>query len=387
MSTLVRSIAITLLAIVLIVAQIPTSTISSSAVNVTYVDCNRAHSYFSQDLILVSSSTAAALFRATDTGWISVTTPISWTQLRATSGKAIFVYDDSNGLFSRSSDLGATWPVSGTFPLANSYVATQFYPSPISDTLFVGLNDYNINMPGIKGVYKSTDNGAHWSNTGGVTGSDIVFSPNFAADGIAFESYVIYHGSGVNTTTNGGDSWTSASSGLYPSFQGMPYQLAISPDFPNDQTVFAAADTGFYKTTSAGNAWSKLKSGDWFTYTSYYAALSPNYAVDQSVLLVNREQGLELSQDGGTTWQTLLLPSNTTARIAALRVIAPFEWPIPTPPPAMPYHFYLPLITVARTQQLEIWLIADDGIGCKLYRSPDFGKTWQEEIVAETKRQ
>jgi hypothetical protein len=51
----------------------------------------------------------------------------------------------------------------------------------------------------------------------------------------------------------------------------------------------------------------------------------------------------------------------------------------------MPYHVYLPLISAARIQPLEIWLIANDGIGCKLYRSSNFGVTWQEEIVAETK--
>ena len=385
MSTLARSISIALLALVLVVAQIPASTRSSTAVNGTYVDCNRAHSYFDQNLVLVSSPTVSALFRATDASWISITTPSIWTQLRVTPDEAIFVYNESNGLFYGSTDLGVTWPISGIFPLASPYLATRFYPSPISGTLFVGLNDYSIQVPGIRGVYKSSDNGASWTDTGGVAGSDIVFSPDFVEDGTAFESYVIYHGSGVDVTTSGGDSWSSANSGLYPSFQGMPFQLAISPNYPNDQTVFAAADTGLYNTVNAGSSWSKLKSGDWFTYTSYYASLSPNYAVDQSVLLVNREQQLELSQNGGTTWQSISLPMSTTAQLAALRVIAPFEPQPPTPPPVMPYHVYLPLVNAARIQPLEIWLIANDGVGCKLYHSSNFGVTWQEEIVAERK--
>jgi hypothetical protein len=385
MSIPTRLVFITLIATVLVVAQIPAITVSSNTNDGTYIDCNRAQSYFSQRLILVSSPTAT-LFRATDTGWISFTAPISWTQLRATPEKTIFVYDESTGTFSDSTDLGVTWPASGTFPLASPYVGTRFYPSPISSTLFVGLNDYSIQVTGNRGVYKSIDNGAHWTNTGGVTGSDIVFSVNFPRDGVAFESYVVYHGSGVNTTVDGGDSWTFVNNGLYPSFQGMPYQLAISPDFPVDQTVFAVADTGLYKTTSAGNSWSKIKPGNSFSSTAYYASLSPNYAVDQSVLLINQEQKLELSQDGGTTWQLLPVPMNTTAQVAALRVIAPFEPPIPAPPPAMPYQVYLPLVNAARIQPLEIWLIANDGLGCKLYRTPDFGKTWQEEVVAETKR-
>jgi len=385
MSASIRSVTITLLALVLVMAQIPTLTTSSIAISDTYVDCSRAHSYFSQNLILVSSSSTSDVYRATDTGWISVTTPTTWTQLRATPDKTIFVYDDSNGLFYRSFDLGATWSMSGTFPMASPYVATQFYPSPISGTLFAGLNDYSIQVPSIRGVYKTSDSGAHWTNTGGVTGSDIAFSPDFAEDGAAFESYVIYHATGMNITTNGGDSWTSADNGLYPSYQGMPYHLAISPNFPNDHTVFAAADTGLYKTINAGSSWSKIRSGDWFSYTSYYASLSPNYAADQSMLLVNREQQLELSQNGGATWRTLPLPPNTDAQIAALRVIAPFESSAPTPPPAMPHHVYLPLIGAARSQPLEIWLVANDGVGCKLYRSSNFGVTWQEEIVAEVK--
>jgi hypothetical protein len=386
MSTIARCITFLFLAVMLAVTQIQPSTAHTGTTNNAYIDCSSSHSYFSQDLVLVNSSTTNTLYRASDTGWLSSTTPISWTQLRATPDKTIFVYNEPHGLFRGSLDLGTTWPLSDTFPLASPYVATQFYPAPISGTLFMGLNDYSIQVPGIRGVYKSTDNGAHWTNTGGVTGSDIAFSPDFAADGIAFESYVIYHATGLNITTNGGDSWTPADSGLSPSFQGMPYHLAISPNFPNDQTLFAAADTGLYKTSNAGSSWSKLRSGDWFSSTSYYASLSPNYAIDQSVLLVNREQQLELSQNGGSTWQPISLPISTTAQVAALRVSAPFEPPPPAPPPAMPYHFYLPLISAARIQPLEIWLIANEGIGCKLYRSSNLGATWQEEIVTEMKR-
>ncbi len=351
-----------------------------------YVSCDPDHVYFSQDLILVSSPTTSDLFRATDTGWISTTTPMAWTQLRATPDKALYLYDENDGAFYHSEDLGNSWPFSATFPLASIWVKTKFYPSPISGTLFVGLNDYSIPGPGSRGAYKTIDNGGHWTNTDvGASGSDIVFSPHFIQDGVAFESYIIYHASGVDTTTDGGDSWTPADSGLYSSFIGVPYQLAISPDFSNDHTVFATANTGFYKTTNAGTSWSNLKSGDLFSDLSYYASLSPNYAIDQSVLLINREQKLELSQDGGATWRALPVPLNTSAQSAALRVMAPFELPAPTPPPAMPYHFYLPLINAVRIQPLEIWLIANDGIGCKLYRSSNFGETWQEEIVAETK--
>ncbi len=352
-----------------------TSAARSTSASNTDVSCDSDRAYFSQDLILVSSPTTADLYRATGSGWVTITTPITWTQLRATPDKTIFVYNDSNGSFYGSTDLGATWSISGTFPMASPYIATRFYPAPISDTLFVGVNDYSIQISGNRAIYKSTDNGGQWNNTGGGAGTFIAFSPDFADDRTAFESFAVYHGSGVSKSTDGGDSWSVASNGLQ-SLQGIPFELAISPNYTHDQVVFAVGYTGYYKTTDAGATWAYLRSGK-------HVALSPNYAVDRTALLINSNSKLEISQDGAATWQSISLPISATAQVAALWVIVPFEPPTPQPPPAAPHHVYLPIVNAARIQPLEIWLIANDGVGCKLYRSSNFGMTWQEEMIVK----
>ncbi len=357
----------------------------SAPTSSTYINCDSDHAYFSQDLILVSSPNTSDVYQATDTDWLTITTPITWTQLRVTPDKTIFVYDAANGLFYGSTDLGITWSISGTFPLASPYIDTRFAPSPIPRTLFVGVDDYSMQVPSIRGVYKTTDNGDHWINTGGVTGFAVVFSPNYMVDSIAYEEYGIYHGAGLNVTTNSGDSWSWAADGLTPSFYGLPFQIVFSPDYSDSKIVFAANESGLYKSINIGQPWSRLVVGVYSKPKPFRVALSPNHGIDHTLALIDSNSQLDLSQDDALTWQSIALPISTTARIAALRVVAPFEPPAPTPPLIAPYHVYLPIVNAAHVRPLEIWLIANDGESCKLYRSNNFGVTWQEEIVAGVK--
>jgi hypothetical protein len=80
--------------------------------------------------------------------------------------------------------------------------------------------------------------------------------------------------------------------------------LGISPNYANDQTVFAGTYApgeyqGIYKSTDGGLSWSKiLPTG---SYVSSFG-ISPNYASDQTVFAGTDGGGVYKSTDGGLSW-------------------------------------------------------------------------------------
>ena len=77
-------------------------------------------------------------------------------------------------------------------------------------------------------------------------------------------------------------------------------QVAVSPNFANDSTVFAGSYyCGLYKSSDRGLAWSQIFTGD--PYAQVQAvAISPNYVNDATVFIGG--EGLYKSTDGGQSW-------------------------------------------------------------------------------------
>jgi photosystem II stability/assembly factor-like uncharacterized protein len=108
----------------------------------------------------------------------------------------------------------------------------------------------------------------------------------------------------------GWDIWSYTSEGMNG---GSIALLAISPTFENDQTVFAAAGPeefyplGIFKSTDGGSSWTWVFKD--IPVPIVDIALSPNYAVDQTVFVITRFFGGTLSGiilksvDGGINWE------------------------------------------------------------------------------------
>ncbi len=143
----------------------------------------------------------------------------------------------------------------------------------------------------------------------------VAVSPNFAQDSTAFAAtdYLsiklgVY---ALLKSTNGGVTW-SAVAGL-PKVRKM-LAVVFSPAYSQDQTVFVAGPGGLFKTTNQGAAWTLASS-----LALQNVALSPNFAADNTLFIVTFNMTVFKSTDRGQTFTELTLPGSIAS---ALNVIA-----------------------------------------------------------------
>ncbi len=338
--------------------------------------------YFSQDLVVVY--TDAGWFKATNEGWRQLL-PQGGGDLSVGLGGALYYYRHATYEVQRSLDGGETWTMRGTFPFTETTSSESLSASPLTNTVFMGVS-YTFPMTGtLKGIYKSTNGGMTWRRVlDNYDANLITFSPNFAQDGIAFTEFGSYKMTfGVWKTTDWGETWSDSSNGLPVGTSLTGYILSISPQFAQDQTVFAISDSGVFKSVDGGESW--LRVGKPPGYLPIQIAVSPNYINDQTLLTGDYNEGLFLSQDGGESWRHINFA--VSPRQVGIRHIGPYQsWPPLSPPePYGPYRIYLPFVNIYRAEQLEFWVVAyypwpDHS---RLYRSRDHGVTWEEVQVFE----
>jgi photosystem II stability/assembly factor-like uncharacterized protein len=113
---------------------------------------------------------------------------------------------------------------------------------------------------------------------------------------------------GVYLSTNNGQSWSSANSGLPIGGIG---SISI-----NGSMIFGAAfDNGVYLSTNNGTSWSAINSGLTRRIIWYLAT-------KDSLMLAGTDQGIFLSNDNGSNWNptSTLLPSTNNVRALAFGV-------------------------------------------------------------------
>ncbi len=165
----------------------------------------------------------------------------------------------------------------------------------------------------LDGIYQSVEGGSNpekiWRD-GNKPITDLIISPNFKNDGTLFTAV---RATGVYKTTDAGKSWRQVNNGfefleawqdkIFHQIEEKDIELAISPDYQNDETVFAGSSDGLYKTVNGGKDWTKVQNSD-YGEDAYVEglAISPNYRNDQTLLVSIRGRGLFKSQDGGETF-------------------------------------------------------------------------------------
>ena len=136
-----------------------------------------------------------------------------------------------------------------------------------------------------------------WKPTGPTGGYvwELAVSPEFETDGTIFAST---DGAGVVRSTDRGDTWHNVSKGLgHRSIRA----LAVSPNYGIDSTVFAGGPDGAYKSVDGGETWEPAVAG--LDNPRVLAmAVSPGFATDATVF-AGVSDGLYRSTDGGGSWQ------------------------------------------------------------------------------------
>lgn len=211
--------------------------------------------------------------------------------------KAGIVFSAQNSGLYKSEDGGRTWQYAlQKLELVEPLPVTAVAMSPV----FQHDNLVLAGAPG--GLFHSTDAGQNWKAlvfpNPPPTISSLVFSPNFENDETVFAGSME---DGVFISRDGGERWAAWNFGL---LDLNIMALAISPSFAEDETIFAAVETGIFRSTNGGRAWREIELP--FGYEPVLSlAISPNFAADGTLLAGTETDGLWITRDAGGSWEQI----------------------------------------------------------------------------------
>lgn len=288
---------------------------------------------------LVQNFPQGGIYRSVDGGdsWQRlVTTPVDyWFRALAVDPvNAGWLYVWAGDELYRSTDAGNTWSA----PLATvSFVETLLIDPSTPSTL------YTVN--GLHGVSRSIDSGVTWqpANSGLGGGRIEIWLEPQAPHGL----YARDDG-GFYRSMDGGASWTEMSQGPGTGV------IDLAPAVGASGTLFAGVEAGLFKSTDGGATWSKKSHGLRHSQVKTFARHPTDpwtvYAITDFGGAGQAFAGLQVSYDGGISWQGTGLDALPTIGDASLRFS-----------PADPTRLW------ASVAYHGVWQSADAGAGWALY--------------------
>ncbi|HZS09589.1 MAG TPA: SBBP repeat-containing protein [Blastocatellia bacterium] len=169
-------------------------------------------------------------------------------------------------------------------------------------------------------AYRSTNAGGLWTATGaGLSGGQVNW---LTIDPGNQNTIYAATNSGGFKSTDGGSNWTKLGViGSDPSFQ-LTYVIAVDPGNPT--TLYAGTFNGFWKSTNGGASWESKNSGitfngPGFVYTAQIDPASP------ATLYAGTEAGVFKTTNGGESWAAvnngLVSPFGGSTRITIRRLV------------------------------------------------------------------
>lgn len=220
------------------------------------------------------------------------------------------------GVF-RSDDRGDTW----------SYDSNGLTTDPQADEVDVAdwrslaaavdaSGDQLVLAGGFDGLFSSPGGaGTVWTKVNTLTEYivGLAVSPNFADDStVAVTTYL----KGAYVSDDAGTTWRFANDGLLLDALGPGngfapvyrlHNIAFSPDYEHDGTVFSATWTRLLKSTDRARTWTRIRVAaqpDTPTLRQFVIAVSPEFGADQTLFVGDRQGGIYRSNSGGEegTW-------------------------------------------------------------------------------------
>lgn len=189
----------------------------------------------------VSAWTSVGPFTHTNTAsWSAGQGRVNTVAVDPSNSNTYYVGAPAGGIW-KSTDAGINWtPLTDYLPqIGVSGIAV--HPTD-SKTIYIATGDDDAGDSSAIGVWKSTDGGTTWNNTGTLTGNpnsmnEIYIHPD------NHETVLVATSSGVHKTTNGGTTWTRK---LTANIEDLKMK-------PNDPTTwYAASGNTFYRSTDSG---------------------------------------------------------------------------------------------------------------------------------------
>jgi len=213
----------------------------------------------------------------------------------------IYVGSPAGGIW-KSTDAGQTYiPLTDYLPQIG--VSGITIDPTNTDILYIATGDDDYNNALSVGIWKSTDAGANWQQTGlnpsntPYRTSEIYINPSDA------NMLWVATSDGIFKSTDGGDTWTNKQSGGFR-------DLKVKPSDPN--IIYGTTDDKFYKSTDAGETFTHITDGLPTSSGRLFIDITP--ANNNLVYMVasntdNTYQGIYKSLDSGTTFTQM---ENTT---------------------------------------------------------------------------
>ncbi len=216
--------------------------------------------------------------------------------LTTADGANVWLAASISGL-ARSTDDGNSWhdaytALSPQAPITTTAIAES--PSFASDNYVLSGT--------IDGMLVSQDAGVTWSALElpppPPAVSSFAFSPDFSQDGYVFAGTLE---DGIYRSENRGAQWDAWNFGL---MDLSVLDLAVSPLFATDKTIYAGTESGVFRSTNGGKAWHDLAfPSDLAPVVSL--AVSPLRGTDYTLFAGTETRGLHRSNDGGESWSGL----------------------------------------------------------------------------------
>jgi photosystem II stability/assembly factor-like uncharacterized protein len=245
---------------------------------------------FDQDRTLfIGGEGSQAVWRSVDGGWSwQSSDPIIAGPVRDIEVSPAFASDGTvfavtAGSIRRSTDYGVTWQAfarpPSTSPNAEMLLSSRY---ATDNTVVVRLND--------GALWRTQDSGANWTraDTGLGTAATAL---DVAAVGSSHVALLAATTTGLAVSYDFGDTWSTLSS--------ESFSVIKAPDQPGPALrIFALRDSQAVVTNDSGLTWSPVSS-EWNLRD---LALSPSFAHDQTIYICG-DFTLLVSHDAGTSWQ------------------------------------------------------------------------------------
>jgi hypothetical protein len=221
----------------------------------------------------------------------------------------------------RSTDNGLTWTASSAgmkFPVVNSLLGTPYIDTSWTVQVIAALASNGVLVfagSWLGGVFRSTDNGVHWTavNNGLMRTDNIPASIGV----IAFAGNYVFAGTSsvdrlsasLYRSDDNGAHWTPVQTGL-------PWPIVVNSIVVVDTNIFIGSSSrGVYRSNLDGTQWVEVNTGITNKYIVSLTASGMN-------LYASAEQGMFLSSNRGASW-TKLASTNiySTSIIASASIL------------------------------------------------------------------
>ena len=250
------------------------------------------------DTIVFAGTTVNGVLRSTDNGahWRPVnyglpskdivTIAVTGTTILAMPANVSSTDGSQYGVY-QSSDRGANWYVTSL----DSVLVLSFGVS--GSKVFAGVNE--------AGIFASTNSGFSWSDIG----SDLIDSISGQHPDIV--SFAI-EGTRILSGTFGAGYFQSTDNGIHWTQHTVDGNMKVFSLAFGESQLFAATETGIYRSTDIGGTWTYTNSG----LTAENIGIRCAIVTSGSAVVVGCNAGIFFSGDGGITWELAVVGMKNT---------------------------------------------------------------------------